>query len=464
MIDYTSLLPDEVLSLFFEAGMDLTRGSGPHFGELVSHVSGRWRSAALATPNLWTTVRYIQPYGMESTPLASDDLELQRFIAYLSRSRLAPVDIIVASYAELDFPSEIFQLLGYHVAHCRSLKIQLKGRRQILEYVSRQAMPILRSFSLSDFGEIIFSCPFLPSGAPVLKYLSLDDVDFETVQRFCLPAFQSVSHLTLETSIWDQDMERYLSLRGVLMALPSLSHLVLVSESMIADGPPIVLPTLQFLHVAFEVSAYVVGVCLKLIHAPTLHTVSIEGWALGLSGGPEGYDWSTWPQFPAIPSVKRLTFADRAAAPLVHLLAESLPNVEIITCRMYPGARADHVEGLLGCIIQPHSDETIPSHGTRWPRLQAIAISGPQNVSKFGRLSQVIRELQGPGRPIRKLLLTKECITQADARCASEDAADLASVKNFVEVECFVPDEWPKPQYFHDLRHVPDASIFYGPC
>ncbi|KZP32564.1 hypothetical protein FIBSPDRAFT_848386, partial [Athelia psychrophila] len=82
----TSDIPDELLAMIFEAHKDmpLSQGLEPHFGALVSHVSHRWRRIALSTPTLWSRARYMT--GKSNTPV-------QQFALYLSRSKLAPVDI-----------------------------------------------------------------------------------------------------------------------------------------------------------------------------------------------------------------------------------------------------------------------------------------------------------------------------------------------------------------------------------
>lgn len=67
-----SYLPNDVLKMIFEEGMH-PRDFSHHIGELVSHVTKRWRSVALDTPKLWNKVWCINngrssPYPIELPP------------------------------------------------------------------------------------------------------------------------------------------------------------------------------------------------------------------------------------------------------------------------------------------------------------------------------------------------------------------------------------------------------------
>ena len=148
------------------------------------------------------------------------------------------------------------------------------------------------------------------------------------------------------------------------MALSSSSHLELVADSMITNGPSIVLQTLRFLQVGFQASAHMPRAFLNLIRAPMLHTVSVEHYRF-FSNARGRQIWPTWPQISAIPSVKLLLFAYWVTVPFLHELAESLPNAGQLTCRPNYSTQtpSDYIGNILGSIVQPHHHENIPNIG-----------------------------------------------------------------------------------------------------
>ncbi|KAJ6496296.1 hypothetical protein C8R45DRAFT_823452, partial [Mycena sanguinolenta] len=62
--------PDEVLALIFKAAADspLTRGDAS-VPLTISHVSQRWRAVALASPEIWTTIRVSGRHHLSSVSL-----------------------------------------------------------------------------------------------------------------------------------------------------------------------------------------------------------------------------------------------------------------------------------------------------------------------------------------------------------------------------------------------------------
>ena len=72
-----SILPDEVLSMIFEAGGESTPGDCM-FGILVSHVTHHWRSITLSNPKVWTDISF-----QKTADIYSD----QHFGAYTAQER-----------------------------------------------------------------------------------------------------------------------------------------------------------------------------------------------------------------------------------------------------------------------------------------------------------------------------------------------------------------------------------------
>ena len=108
----TSDLPDEVLALIFEIGTRSNWESARDFQVLVSHVSHRWRAIALATAQLWASIRYIGTTG--SIPPRSTG----EVLAYLSRSRLSPLDISFQAEDSQNMDLALIQSIMQHMGHC----------------------------------------------------------------------------------------------------------------------------------------------------------------------------------------------------------------------------------------------------------------------------------------------------------------------------------------------------------
>lgn len=179
----TSNLPNEVLSMIFEAGITQQESSQSHFGEHVSHVSHRWRRIALATSSLWTQISY---GPIQINKRSSFEASVNRGAAYLSRSRLAPVDIQIKIYRDQDMSPELFQSLREHIGHCRSLHIYARGRtdvQSVLDATSYQKARLLIDFHIS----VSTSSPYehfptswLSLGAPLLRTAQFCGVSYST--------------------------------------------------------------------------------------------------------------------------------------------------------------------------------------------------------------------------------------------------------------------------------------------
>ncbi|KZP32569.1 hypothetical protein FIBSPDRAFT_479268 [Athelia psychrophila] len=195
----TSDIPDELLAMIFEAheDMPLSRGLEPHFGALVSHVSHRWREIALATPTLWSRVRFV--VGKRKS--------WEQFHLYLSRSKLAPVDIYI-DLRQMRLRRDLLQSIANHMGHCRRLcieNVETESLQRFLECTSHQPAPILAFLKIGAFLNIqssnlapySFSGPLFASAAPRLRILHMNALELNTIQNPYLFAFKAVTCLRL---------------------------------------------------------------------------------------------------------------------------------------------------------------------------------------------------------------------------------------------------------------------------
>ena len=207
-----------------------------HFGALVSRISHRWRSIVLVTANAWMWIR-CNPYSKASVERAAE---------YLSRSKAMPVDIHIARLvAPIDLG--LFQDSVLNMERCHWLCIESRDNRSldsVLEYTSHQMAPLLRSLTLSCRGfELSFTGALFPFGAPQLKIVQLACLGPNTAD-FCLPAFQSVTHMELKYPD-PADEDESDALGRFLAALKSLHHLELTFEERLPlPQQPIVLLSL----------------------------------------------------------------------------------------------------------------------------------------------------------------------------------------------------------------------------
>lgn len=402
----TSNTPDEVMAMIFKEGIFLERDSRVHFGELVSHISHRWRGVALATPSLWTKIRYTA-----RTPV-------ERVIAYLSRSRLEPFDLEIRGEVDLSLQSVLLQSLSDHIGRCDRMSffdVDVTGDdlAPLLKRAFQQASPLLRSFRWAfGGGEFDLQGPLFEGGAPNLRIMDLD-VPLDYVQAFGISTLKSITHLCLQGMHLDMsDSEAYGTMREVLMSLPSLAHLELVLEEMsnLAHLPPIVLPTVRFLHVANCCSS--LNGIVKTFHSNSLTSLALSGWdqefndgALDRSNLGESY----------FPSLQHLIFPFRPPKDSreIHALSLTFQNIKRITCRT--GKYGGNIGLMLDAIRFVRA----------WPELETIALS---NVSKRfhcqSELCTYIPDVQR-GCPLRNLLIPP------DAPISLEYIAEL---RKFIDV------------------------------
>ncbi|KAF7986649.1 hypothetical protein HWV62_26478 [Athelia sp. TMB] len=213
----TSDLPDEILALIFEAGVTPYE---PRFGELISHVSQRWRRIALATPWLWANIRMHRIKitvpcfsGGNSEPFFSW-IECNGWkemaTAYFSRCKSLPIKIHIRGLIKQDFTPIILRSIGDHIGHCYQLFLEHVPREilpKLLKFFKHQPVPILRSFALTlELNTNLNEDPF-PLEPPLLTTGQVGNIQPRFLQ-YLVPAFASVTSLRY-TDITVTDREAY---------------------------------------------------------------------------------------------------------------------------------------------------------------------------------------------------------------------------------------------------------------
>ncbi|KAF7973432.1 hypothetical protein HWV62_15118 [Athelia sp. TMB] len=396
-------VPDEILAMIFEAGR------GPHFGLLVSRVSHRWRAIALTSPRLWAHIRYITPPGK---PGLSPEVQIDRGATYLARSGVAPVDVRINSNYQtnqISLSADVLQAISKHMGNCWHLSVVDVGSismRGILDYISRQPAPFLRSIKLYAPSGLVFSSPFLPRGAPLLRTVQLNGVDNLNTFTFCFTALQSVTHLRL-TGMSIINMETYSTFRALLMSLQSLNHLeVKLIGWQVAPLPfafPIVLPTLQILAVDYIHPLKIT----ETIHAASLKSLSLAGRLV---------EYDTSPDMPThyhYPQLEHLVLASYYSRDLAEFpcLPKRFPDIQRLTCLAFKDAKLADIRRMFEIIVGGHEPDSSP----RWSSLQSIGISAVHKQAILPALVSIISKLKEAGHPFRSLLIPKDTKPEAGA-------------------------------------------------
>ncbi|KZP08100.1 hypothetical protein FIBSPDRAFT_965094 [Athelia psychrophila] len=430
-------LPNELLSMIFEAGISIYREKDPvlgarsDFGQVISHVSHHWRSIALDIPSLWTEICY-------------NHHPLRACTAYLSRSRKAPVDIYInRPYFDRELTSSLLDSLSENIGRCRSLYIAPAGpefQQQVLECTSRYAAPLLRSFSISDsYYATQFSAPLFASGAPRLRIVQLVGLNLNAAfQAYCTPAFEAVTHLEL-SEVYIHSSESYTSFRAILVALQSLQHVELRLaglDPLTHHGqPPIVLPALKLLHMEFAECCSDFDFINRCIRAPSLISLSLAGWYREYKALDESILADSH-----LPSLRHLFLSNHVSAALrqIDALSKAYPHIERLTCRVNLARLGEDIEGVLeamtGSTAEEDGEGRAPDGRIRWPQMQSIALEGLREPIDATGLRRTVLKLRKPGSSIHTILLPRACFNDGDVEC----------LKDIMKIEV-VEAEWPTP-------------------
>ena len=441
----TSSFPDEVLAMVFEAGIHPKKGYTCRFGPLVSHVTRRWRTVALATPRLWSTIRWRQP----CTPQETD-----RVTTFLSRSRASPVEIYLPPYdpSSREVPPEFLQLTRDHISHCVHISIwgvHPDYLSTVFESLACHQAPMLKSIDLGLGGEFE-PIPFwnihpLPFGAPLLTIAHLSSIQASDL-AFCLPEFKNLTSLRLsDLYLNDTEETECVSFRNALMAMPSLYYLDLqLATSVESFGVyAVFLHTIKFLRVQAVHQRALEGV-INCIHATSLTTLYLrrESFEETRLAGEE--NWASH-----FPSLHHLIITNSTRGPPnIGIIARRLPSIKRLTYQVFPWSKTSHVGHLLDAISlaaghNAHGSDTLMSRSTNgrpvipWPELDTIAVPALHENHAL-QLREKIFNLQAAGYHIRKLKLPKGFFTRS-----KEGTERLQSIVDLEEYSL----DWPTTPY-----------------
>lgn len=353
----------------------------------------------------------------------------------------------LAEFGQDEFSPDLLQLFGDHMVHCRQLCIQHTSTGALetaMKYFSSKATPLLRSiyFHAQTYNDNRFLlAPLFPSGAPHLRTAQLEAVHVGTLY-LCIPALRFVTSLRLTKILFGiLDTTTYGSLRDALMALPHLNHLEVqpcIPFGLMEPGLPIVLPTIQFLHLDATMENQALDVIIHSFHAASLITLSLDGWDNGAHSSLEE------PLETHFPSLEHLIIVEiMPGLPDLGQLARKYPDVTWLTCQVATGitGHCDIVHILTSLRIGTRHDgdtESTPSaNRERWPKLKVLAVSETNTSLDTVEICNMLSILQHNGERsgLRKLLLPKSLLAQTDA-----DA--MGKLREVVEVEDYSAD-WP---------------------
>ncbi|KAF7982982.1 hypothetical protein HWV62_24582 [Athelia sp. TMB] len=455
-----SNLPEEVLAMVFEAGVLLDELPRFEFATVVSHVTRRWRSVALATPRLWNTIFWdLGPEELEDSEetekppqqalLENLEKETNRVAIFLSRSMPAPIDIYISRVRETVFDCDhaamksMVKLLHANFHRCHHLSIRdgdMWCMEQILEGLCFGPAPIvIRSIDWGiayDYEEIPPLIGGFSYSAPQLKIAQLDRFEVLTILYFQSAFRQLVSLRLIGNILIEQDQAL---LARALLSMKALDHLELVEfRECTPYAPPLVHPTIRFLHLHLALRYDEHDIDIQRFRAASVTTLSIDCARRPL--GDIGFTLEAPPQnaFPSLQHLILLNIKERS--PNLDATAHIFPNIKRLTCQgADPGFEVGHVLAAMGAHAIEGNVASTTGVSLHWPKLHSIAASGPDEPLHAGtpdsQLDSQVAALQAAGIPVRKLLLPQSLVAHV-----GEDM--MVKVGELVEVEDFRLD-WP---------------------
>lgn len=435
-----AILPDEVLALVFEEGRHL-QDRPVHFGIIASHVIRRWRTVALSTPRLWTSIRCIVPEDGSATDL--NEL-LGRLATLFFRANSSPLELYLEGDFSLDHNTALLQLVVDHIGPCHRLHIEgcggEQGLRRVLSCISSKAMPLLSWMYLSC-GFVRFTEPIFSSGTPRLTNVQLHSLNFRSMP-LCLPAFESVTSLRL-TGVIIKSESVYNAFRDGLMSLRRLLHLELCPYYFHSPPTrlPIALPDILFLHIDANKCPQDLDDIISSIHATSLATLSLMVWG----SVADGY-FKAEPHFPSLQNLILTNVTDEA--PSFNLLARTFPDIKKLTFQASDQAKYEpflhNIDFVLDAILYGTGiDDRLEGGGMHtiglsWPKLQILAVSTPNNPRADARkIHTMIVQSRVAGCLVSKLMLPSKVFSWDSAEAVLE-------LKGTIEIVDFELD-WPTP-------------------
>lgn len=403
----------------------------------LSHVSRKWRAAALITPHLWSR----QSIKSNSSP--------DRVQQYLVRSSLAPLELHLVfdqlSGRSRTFPSNLLSVC-LAVERWESLSVNIKefdiwGR---FFGIFPKSAPSLQTLSVSlDAGFRLWG-PLNPydaftDGAPLLRSVSMSNSSC----TFYLPPLASVTHFTIgpNPSAMEIDLD---SLRNAIKGFPCLLYLRIHLNIHNGDvAQHFALPSLQTLEIVdanalfpllLKIDAPVLNhLILKDIEINTFNTIRSPLLAVRLN------------QF-TFPSITRLSVETDCAIGGYLLqdwvkFASVLPaitHLELVETdyhSMHGDSARVKWKPFLDALAEDGGPadiaEKYPNHFEFWSNLTSISYQGPATAEMFTTL---ISTRAQRGFPIQLLRVSRDLQSQF----ANNDT--WQSLRKLVQLEVFEPE------------------------
>jgi hypothetical protein len=266
-------LPNEILSMIFEAGRSRTlypasrdgrSKAGIPFELAVSSVSHRWRNVALQTPRLWTN---LEIKVFDPTRCLTD--------LYLRRSKMSLLDITFRQRKSTNSNTNYFkaqlELLLPYVARWRSFIIvgvhfgSLSITLSPLAHLHAPALETLAMDCISNEQQVVET---FSTGAPRLSSVALRSAFVRPPQGPALKFLQLCSDVRLSHVEFSQFMQSMPALTNISI------HWAVVSDPV--NYPAIQLPSVLSLDYHFDLLSNPGGV-LPSLELPSLETLTIHG-------------------------------------------------------------------------------------------------------------------------------------------------------------------------------------------
>ncbi|KII88882.1 hypothetical protein PLICRDRAFT_91370 [Plicaturopsis crispa FD-325 SS-3] len=275
-------LPTEILGLIFTAGQTSpSEAITPSFTLLVSAVSRRWRSIALADPSLWTSVR------------VTLQTSLSDISTRLARSARSPLDIefnckdvrfcdVASWYQPTREPKElpdsladlirpIMEMLLFHT-RLRCLRIVTDtphALRFICQILAETACPNLEEIALA-VGTVSYypiSGDILQGGAPKLALLHLRNIGLSQPWR----PLNGLKRLQFSNVL---SAAMPIPLSALVAVSPALEHISMIKSELVVSAME--LPRLRSLSIRGYPYHSIADICLALV-TPSLEALTISG-------------------------------------------------------------------------------------------------------------------------------------------------------------------------------------------
>ncbi|KAF4585164.1 hypothetical protein EYR40_002001 [Pleurotus pulmonarius] len=221
----TSILPPEILSRIFLAAKDAIQvyGAPKEAGWLnVAAVCQEWRSIALASPRMWSSI---------------DITKMDCALEFLKRSKSAPLRINCkkSPLAITAANEEMVQSIMAEVGRIQELDINATTQGEVIRLLSSNApesAPLLQHLRLVVPLQLVSPDPF-PINDMYPKMTFLRHLELERINIFELPPLPHLTHLTISLGSWSS--MRPSSLLSSLSHSPKLEEIDITG--LVKDNP-----------------------------------------------------------------------------------------------------------------------------------------------------------------------------------------------------------------------------------